>query len=112
MTPPRSPLDVSPTAFGQCENRASHQTQYPRFHEIAHAMGVDYRKYSRAQAEVIVDTVSFVVGSSVHLDLGGEAIPYVAGWGENGALEAVSEHAATIDMMGGSNSPTSSVASP
>jgi hypothetical protein len=66
---------------------------------IAHAMGVDYRKYSRAQAEVIVDTVSFVVGSSVHLDLGGETIPYVAGWGENGALEAVSEFAATIDRM-------------
>ena len=52
-----------------------------------------------AQAEVIVDTVSFVVGSSVHLDLGGETIPYVAGWGENGALEAVTEFAATIDRM-------------
>lgn len=68
-------------------------------HEIAHAMGVDYQQYSRAQAEVIVDTVSFVVGSSVHLDLGGETIPYVAGWGENGALEAVTEFAATIDRV-------------
>ena len=68
-------------------------------HEIAHAMGVDYQRYSRAQAEVIVDTVSFVVGSSVHLDLGGETIPYVAGWGENGSLEAVTEFAATIDTM-------------
>ena len=68
-------------------------------HEIAHAMGVDYQRYSRAQAEVIVDTVSFVVGSSVHLDLGGETIPYVAGWGEKGALEAVTEFAATIDTM-------------
>jgi hypothetical protein len=28
-------------------------------HEIAHAMGVDYRKHSRAQAEVIVDTAIF-----------------------------------------------------
>jgi N-terminal domain of anti-restriction factor ArdC len=68
-------------------------------HEIAHALGVDYQQYSRAHAEVIVDTVSFVVGSSVHLDLGGETIPYVAGWGENGALEAVTEFAATIDRM-------------
>jgi hypothetical protein len=68
-------------------------------HEITHAMGVDYQQYSRAQAEVIVDTVSFVVGSSVHLDLGGETIPYVAGWGETGALEAVTEFAATIDTM-------------
>ena len=68
-------------------------------HEIAHAIGVDYQQYSRAQAEVIVDTVSFVVGLSVHLDLGGETIPYVAGWGEDGALEAVTEFAATIDRM-------------
>ena len=68
-------------------------------HELAHAMGVDYRDYSRAQAEVIVDTVSFVVGSSVGLDLGGETIPYIAGWGENGALEAVSEFAGTIDQV-------------
>jgi hypothetical protein len=68
-------------------------------HEIAHGMGVDYQQYSRAQAEVIVDTVSFVVGSSVHLELGGETIPYVAGWGENGALDAVTEFAATIDRM-------------
>jgi hypothetical protein len=43
--------------------------------------------------------VSFVVGSGVGLDLGGETVPYVAGWGENGALEAVSEFAATIDTM-------------
>ncbi len=68
-------------------------------HEIAHAMGVDYQQYSRARAEVIVDTVSFVVGSSVHLDLGGETIPYVAGWGESRALNAVTEFAATIDTM-------------
>ncbi len=68
-------------------------------HEIAHAMGVDYQQYFRPQAEVIVDTVSFVVGSSVHLDLGGETIPYIAGWGETGALDAVTEFAATIDRM-------------
>jgi hypothetical protein len=68
-------------------------------HELAHAMGVDYSRYSRAQAEVIVDTVSFVVASSVGLDLGAETIPYIAGWGENGALDAVSEFAGTIDEL-------------
>ena len=31
-------------------------------HEIAHAMGVDYQQYSRAQAEVIVDTAIFCPG--------------------------------------------------
>jgi hypothetical protein len=68
-------------------------------HELAHAMGVDYRDNSRPQAEVIVDTVSFVVGSSVGLDLGGETIPYIAGWGEDGALDAVSGFAGTIDEL-------------
>jgi hypothetical protein len=68
-------------------------------HEIAHALGVDYRDYSRAQAEVIVDTVTYVVCGSVGLDVGGESIPYVAGWGEDGALEAVTELAALIDSL-------------
>jgi hypothetical protein len=37
-----------------CENRPSHQTQYPRFREITHALGVDYTGYTRAQAVLIV----------------------------------------------------------
>lgn len=68
-------------------------------HEIAHALGVDYRDYSRAQAEVIVDTVTFIVCGAVGLDVGGESIPYVAGWGEDGALEAVTEFATLIDSL-------------
>ena len=68
-------------------------------HECAHALGVDYQRYSRAQAEVIVDTVTFVVSASVGLAVDGETIPYVAGWGEHGALEAVTEFAETIDKL-------------
>jgi N-terminal domain of anti-restriction factor ArdC len=68
-------------------------------HECAHALGVDYERYSRAQAEVIVDTVTFIVAAGVGLEVGGESIPYVAGWGEEGALEAVSEFAETIDTI-------------
>lgn len=68
-------------------------------HEITHALGVDYSKYSRAHAEVIVDTTTLVVLSGVGLDVSGETIPYVAGWGENGALEAVSEFAQLIDGL-------------
>jgi hypothetical protein len=68
-------------------------------HECAHALGVDYRRYTRAQAEVIVDTVTFLVSSSVGLAVDGETIPYVAGWGEHGALEAVTEFAETIDKL-------------
>jgi hypothetical protein len=68
-------------------------------HEIAHALGVDYRDYSREQAEVIVDTVTFIVCGSVGLNVGGETIPYVAGWGEDGALESVTEFATLIDSL-------------
>jgi hypothetical protein len=68
-------------------------------HECAHALGIDYERYSRAQAEVIVDTVTYLVAASVGLAVGGETIPYVAGWGEHGALEAVTEYAETIDTL-------------
>ena len=68
-------------------------------HECAHALGIDYERYSRAQAEVIVDTVTYLVAASVGLAVGGETIPYVAGWGEHGALEAVTEFAETIDKL-------------
>jgi antirestriction protein ArdC len=66
-------------------------------HECAHALGIDYRSYSRAQAEVMVETVTLLAASTVGLAVDGETIPYVSGWGENGALEAVTEFAETID---------------
>ncbi len=68
-------------------------------HESAHALGVDYERYSRAQAEVIVDTVTYLAAASVGLAVDGETIPYLAGWGEDGALEAVTEFAETIDAV-------------
>jgi hypothetical protein len=68
-------------------------------HETAHALGVDYQQHSREQAEVLADTICFVACSSVGLAVDGESIAYVAGWGEDGALEAVTEFAATIDTL-------------
>ena len=68
-------------------------------HELAHALGVDYQRYTRHQAEVIVDTVTYIVTASAGLDVAGETIPYIAGWGEDGALEAVNKFAATIDTI-------------
>jgi hypothetical protein len=68
-------------------------------HECAHALGIDYRRYSRRQAEVMVDTVTLVAASAVGLAVDGETIPYVTGWGEDGALEAVTEFAETIDKV-------------
>jgi len=68
-------------------------------HESAHALGVSYRDYPRAQAEVIVDCTAYIVAASVGLDVGGESIPYVAGWGEQDSVEAVTRFAAVIDEL-------------
>lgn len=68
-------------------------------HESIHALGVDYQQYTRSQAEVIVDTTTLIVLSAVGLDTSGETVPYVAGWGETGALEAVTDFAQLIDTL-------------
>jgi hypothetical protein len=68
-------------------------------HEIAHALGVGYREHGRGRAEVIVDTVTYVVCGSLRLDTSGSSVPYVAGWGEDGALDAIRGCAQTIDAI-------------
>jgi hypothetical protein len=68
-------------------------------HECAHALGIGYDQYSRAHAEVMVDTITLVATSAVGLVVDGETVPYVSGWGEHGALEAVTEFAETIDRV-------------
>jgi hypothetical protein len=60
-------------------------------HETIHGLGVGYAEFGRARAEVIVDTATLVALGAVGLDISGETVPYVAGWGETGALEAVTE---------------------
>ena len=68
-------------------------------HETIHSLGVGYAEYGRERAEVIVDTATHLVCWSVGLRVDGETVPYVAGWGENGALEAVTAFAKTIDEL-------------
>jgi len=68
-------------------------------HELAHAHGLGYEQHGREQAEVLVDCVTYCVLGAVGLDVGGESIPYVAGWGEDGALDAIREYAQTIDTI-------------
>jgi hypothetical protein len=48
---------------------------------------------------VIVDSVTLVVLGGLGLDVSGETVPYVAGWGENGALDAVTQFAQLIDDL-------------
>jgi hypothetical protein len=68
-------------------------------HECVHALGVDYRRYPKDCAEVIADTITFVASASVGLAVDGESVPYVASWGQDGALAAVTECARTIDAL-------------
>jgi len=68
-------------------------------HETIHGLGVGYAGYGRQRAEVIVDTATHLVCSSLGLQVDGETVPYVAGWGEDGALEAVTGFAQTIDEL-------------
>ncbi len=44
-------------------------------------------------------TVTYIVCSSVGLDVGGESVSYIAGWGEDGALAAIRTYAETIDTV-------------
>jgi antirestriction factor ArdC-like protein len=68
-------------------------------HEIAHAHGLVYTDLGRERCEVLVDCVTYCACGSVGLDVGGESIPYVAGWGEEGALDAIRKYAQTIDTI-------------
>ena len=68
-------------------------------HELAHAHGLGYAELGRGRCEVLVDCVTYCVLGSVGLDVGGESIPYGAGWGEDGELDAIRKYAATIDTI-------------
>jgi antirestriction protein ArdC len=69
-------------------------------HELAHAVGVPtYKEHGRADAEVIVETAAVIVCGSVGLDTSGEAIPYIAGWGEANDVEAIRRYAETVDTI-------------
>jgi hypothetical protein len=68
-------------------------------HELAHAHGLGYAELARDRCEVLVDCVTVCVLGSVGLDVSGESIPYIAGWGEDGALDAIRKYAQTIDTI-------------
>jgi antirestriction protein ArdC len=68
-------------------------------HELAHALGASSNNHGRERCEVIVECAAFIVCSGLGLATGGESIPYIAGWGEDGALEAITEAAELIDQI-------------
>jgi antirestriction protein ArdC len=76
-------------------------------HEGAHALVAaaadfeDATKLSYAEEECVVETAGHVAAASLGLDTSGESVPYVASWGESGALEAVERAAALVDRIAG-----------
>ena len=68
-------------------------------HETGHALGVGYAEYGRVQAELIAESTTHLAAASVGLDLSGETVPYVAGWGENDTLEPVTAFAGVVDEL-------------
>ena len=68
-------------------------------HELAHAHGIDYADYSRDEAELIVESVAFIVCGSVGLDTSGESVPYLAGWNPDNPGERIRLLAGTIDAI-------------
>lgn len=77
-------------------------------HERAHALVAttaatddEAPTLSYAEEECVVETASHVAAASLGLDTSGEAVPYVAGWGENDALVAVERAAALVDRVAG-----------
>jgi hypothetical protein len=69
-------------------------------HELAHAIVAEAdEEFAYAYEEVIVESATYIAASAAGLDTSGESIPYVAGWGENGALEAIQQVAELIDRV-------------
>lgn len=67
-------------------------------HELAHAHGLGYGDYGRAECEVIVEATTAVVLSGLGFDPAGFSVPYIAGWAQDETgLDALERFATTID---------------
>lgn len=68
-------------------------------HELAHALGVGYREYGRERAEVIVEASAHLALSTLGFDTSGEALSYIASWGERDDLAALRDDLGVIDSI-------------
>lgn len=65
-------------------------------HELAHALGIGCQEHGRHRAEVLVESVTFIVCGAIGLDTSGESIPYVAGWDDDN-LDSLEAFAQLVD---------------
>lgn len=92
---------------GYCDSKAKHiavakdepanSQVRTLIHECAHALGVGYQEYGRDKAEVLVETATFIVCTSIGLDTSGSSVPYVATWGGDQAVAAIEAFARVVD---------------
>jgi hypothetical protein len=86
------------------ENRPSHQTQYPRFHEIAHALlraepDEGDESLDRAAEELVVESIAMSVCGFAGVDTSGYSIPYLASWAGQADLDVLERAAKLTDRL-------------
>lgn len=81
------------------KNTAPNQQVHTLIHEIAHALGVTYTDYTREDAEVIVESATYIAARSVGLDTGPYALGYIGVWGQNNDLKALQKFAKVVDEV-------------
>ena len=54
---------------------------------------------SYAAEEVVVESVAYSVCAGLGLDTSGESVPYLAGWGGEGATDPIERYAELIDRL-------------
>jgi hypothetical protein len=67
-------------------------------HELCHAYGnVNYKDYSRAEAEVLVESATVMSLAMVGFDVSDAAVPYIAAWG--GDLKVLDTYAKLVEEL-------------
>lgn len=67
-------------------------------HEIAHALGVNYKTHERGDAETIVEAAAAIALKAAGLETDFASVPYIAGWAKGDAAK-IDEAAALIDKL-------------
>lgn len=67
-------------------------------HELAHALGISYADYTRARAETLVESITYIVCAGIGLDTSCESVPYVAGWDDED-LAPLREFTGVVDQI-------------
>jgi hypothetical protein len=68
-------------------------------HELAHVYGnVNYKDYSREEAEVIVESAAVMALGLIGYDVSASAVPYIASW-SNGDLKALHKYVKLVDEL-------------